>query len=126
MLGLLALILIVGLFLYLIWYLFFRSLLWVAEPLVEYFDNRDAEKFVIEDIDKDKFNGSNLEGITKRKVKVSIKDFAKPIHLSKSLLQKAQKEPQKLGDINLWIYKDYIFRSKPTEAKLKKMFDKQE
>ena len=50
--------------------------------------------------------------------------FDKPIHLSKSLLQKAQKEPQKLGNTNLWIYKDRIFSSMPTEEKMNGTFEK--
>lgn len=121
MAGILALLLIGGLFLWLIWYLFFRSVLWVAEPLIEYFEDKEAERFSIEDIDKDEFDDSDLENIPKSKVKVTIKDFDKPIHLSKSLLQKAQKEPQKLSNTNLWIYKDHIFNSKPTEDKIKRM-----
>jgi len=126
MFGLLALLLIVGLFLYLIWYLFFRSILWVAEPLIEHFENKEAERFSIEDIDKDEFDDNDLEGISKNKVKVTIKDFDKPIHLSRSLLQKAQKDPQKLTNTNLWIYKDHIFSSKPTEEKMKEAFGKNE
>lgn len=114
MAGILALLLITGLFLFLIWYFFYRSLLWVAEPLIKYFEGREAERFSIEDIDKDEFDDNDLESIPKSKVKVTIKDFDKPIHLSKSLLQKAQKQPQKLGNINLWIYKDRIYTFNPT------------
>lgn len=110
MAGLIALLLFIGLFLYLIWYLFFRSVLWVVEPLIEYFENREAERFVVEE-----------DG--RSKVKVTIKDFDKPIHLSKSLLQKAQTEPQRLGNTNLWVLKDYIFASKPTEEKIKEIFE---
>jgi hypothetical protein len=36
-------------------------------------------------------------------------------------LEKAKKEPQKLANTNLWIYKDYISPTKPTEGKLKKI-----
>jgi hypothetical protein len=115
MAGILALLLIAGVFLWLIWYLFFRSILWVAEPLIEYFEGREAERFSIEDIDKDEFDDSDLESIPKRKIKVTIKDFDKPMHLSKSLLKKAQKQPQKLGNTDLWIYKDYIYSYKPNE-----------
>jgi len=120
--SLLALLLIAGLFLWIIWYLFFRSLVWVAEPLIEYFEGREAEQFSIAEIDKDEFDDSDLESIPKSKVKVTIKDFDKPIHLSKTLLQKAQKQPQKLANTNLWIYKDHIFNSKPTEERIKEMF----
>jgi biopolymer transport protein ExbB/TolQ len=63
MAGILVLLLIAGLFLWLIWYLFFRSLLWVAEPLIEYFEGRKAKRFSIEDIDKDKIDNVNSEGI---------------------------------------------------------------
>jgi len=115
--GLVELFLIGGLLLWLIWYLFFRSLLWAAEPLIEYFESREVERFLIEDIDKNKFDDSDLESIPKSKVKVTLKDFNKPIHLSKTLLQKAQKQPQKLGNTNLWIYKDHIFSSKPVTEK---------
>lgn len=121
MAGILTLLLIAGLFLWLLWYLFFRSVLWVAEPLIEYFEGRKAERFSIEDIEKDEFDDADLENIPKSKVKVTIKDFDKPIHLSKSLLQKAQKEPQKLSKTSLWIYKDYIFPIKPSEERLKEM-----
>jgi len=121
MAGLFVLLLLAGLFLWLIWYLFFRSILWVAEPLIEHFENKEAERFSIEDIDKDEFDDADLESIPESKVKVNIKDFDKPIHLSKSLLQKAQREPQKLANTNLWIYKDCIFSSKPTEEKMKKI-----
>jgi len=113
MASLLALILIAGLFLYIIWYIFFRSLIWVLKPLIEYFENREAERFSIEDIDKDEFNDSDLESIPKSKLKVTLKDFDKPIHLSKTLLKKAQKQPQKLANTNLWIYKDHIYSYKP-------------
>ena len=113
MVGLLALLLFISLFIYLIWYIFFRSVLWVAEPLIEYFESREAERFWIEDIDKDEFDDSDLESIPKSKVKITLKDFDKPIHLSKILLQKAQKQPQKLGNTNLWIYKDHIYSYKP-------------
>ena len=77
-------------------YLFFRSLLWVAEPLIEYFESREAERFSIEDIDKDEFNDSDLESIPKSKLKVTIKGFDKPIHLSKTLLKKSQKTIAKI------------------------------
>jgi len=106
-------ILFLFLIIYLLGYLFFRSLLWVAEPLIEYFESRKAERFSIEDIDKDEFDDSDLESIPKSKLKVTLKDFDKPIYLSKSLLQKAQKQPQKLGNTNLWIYKDHIYSYKP-------------
>ena len=108
-----GLLIFVGLFFWFVWYLFFRSLLWVAEPLIEYFESREAERFSIEDIDKDEFEEADLESIPKSKVKVTIKDFDKPIHLSKTLLQKAQKKPQKLGNTNLWIYKNHIYSHKP-------------
>jgi hypothetical protein len=108
-----SLLIFVGLFSWFIWYLFFRSLLWVVEPLIEYFEVRDAERFSIEDIDKDEFDDSDVESIPKSKVKITIKDFDKPIYLSKTLLQKAQKQPQKLGNTNLWIYKDHIHSYKP-------------
>jgi hypothetical protein len=42
MLNLLLLLLIAGLIIYLIGYLFFRSLLWVIEPLIEYFEKKKA------------------------------------------------------------------------------------
>ena len=114
MVELLAIILIIGLFLWFLWYLFFRSILWVAQPLIEYFEDKDAEQFSIEDIGKDEFDDSDLESIPKSKVKVTIKNFDKPIHLSKSLLQKAQKQPQKLANTNLWFYKDHIYSNKPS------------
>jgi len=113
MVSLLALLLTIGLLLWFIWYIFFRSVLWVAEPLIEYFEGREAERFWIEDIDKDEFNDSDLESIPKSKLKVTIKGFDKPIHLSKTLLRKAQKQPQKLANTNLWIYKDHIYSYKP-------------
>ena len=111
--GILILFLFLGLILYLLGYIFFRSVLWVAEPLIEYFEGREAERFWIEDIDKDEFNDSDLESIPKSKLKVTIKGFDKPIHLSKTLLRKAQKQPQKLANTNLWIYKDHIYSNKP-------------
>jgi hypothetical protein len=127
MAGLLALLLLAGIFFYLIWYFFYRSVLWVAEPLIEYFENREAERFIVEDFGEESLEDIDLGQIHKNKVKISIKDFDKPIHLSKSLLQKAKKEPQKLAGTNLWIYKDYIFSIKPTEGKLKEIFgDKEE
>ena len=113
MVSLLVFLLIIGLLLWFIWYLFFRSLLWVAEPLIEYFEGREAERFSIEDIDKDEFDDTDLESIPKSKLKVTIKGFDKPIYLAKSLLRKAQKQPQKLGNTNLWIYKDHIYSYKP-------------
>ena len=120
---LLALLLIADLFFWLIWYLFFRSILWVAEPLIKHFEDREAERFMVEDLEEEDIN---LESISKNKVKVTIKDFDNSIHLPKFLLQKAQKEPQKLPKTNLWIYKDYIFSSKPTEEKIKGIFGKKE
>ena len=113
MVGLLALLLFISLFIYLIWYIFFRSVLWVAEPLIEYFEGRETERFWIEDIDKDEFDDNDLESIPKSKLKVTLKGFDKPIYLAKSLLRKAQKQPQKLGNTNLWIYKDHIYSYKP-------------
>ena len=122
MVGILTLLLIVGLFLWFIWYLFFRSVLWVAEPLIDYFEGREAERFSIDDIDKDEFDDNDLENIPKNKVKIAIRDFDKPIHLSRSFLQKAQKEPQKINNTNLWIYRNYIFSSKPTKEKIMETF----
>ena len=60
MTGILALLLVAGLFLWFIWYLFFRSVLWVAKPLIEYFEGRKAERFSIEDIGKDEFGDANI------------------------------------------------------------------
>lgn len=113
MVSLLVFLLIIGLLFWFIWYLFFRSLFWIAEPLIKYFENREAEQFSIEDIDKDEFDDTDLESIPKSKVKVTLKGFDKPIYLSKSLLKKAQKQPQRLGNTNLWIYKDHIYSYKP-------------
>jgi len=110
---LIILLLVAGLLIYLIWYLFFRSLLWVCEPLVEYIKDREVEKFDVADINEDE---------AADKVEITITSLAEPIHIPKPILQKAQKEPQKLPKTNLWIYKDYIFSSKPTEEKIKEMF----
>jgi len=115
----LVILLFIGLIIYFIWYFFIRSILWAAEPLIKYFESREAERFSIEDIDKDWFDDNDLENIPKSKVKVTIKDFNKPIYLSKTLLQMAQKEPQKLANTNLWIYKVHIFTSRPIEEKTK-------
>ena len=76
MVSLLALLLTIGLLLWFIWYLFFRSLLWIAEPLIKYFESRKAERFSIEDIDKDEFDDSDLESIPKSKLKVTLKDLS--------------------------------------------------
>jgi hypothetical protein len=122
MVGLLTFLLIVGLFLYLIWYFFFRSILWVAEPLIKHFESREAEKFIVEDLEEENMENIDLEKIPKNKVKLTLKDFDKPIHLSKSLLEKARKEPQKIPNINLWVYRDYIFPTKPTTEKIKEIF----
>ena len=122
MTSLFALILIAGLFLFLIWYFFYRSVLWVAESLIKHFENREAERFMVEDFGEESLEDIDLGQIPKNKVKVSLKDFDKPIHLPKSLLEKAKKEPQRLTNTNLWIYKDYIFPTKPTEEKLREVF----
>jgi hypothetical protein len=122
MASLLALILIAGLFLFLIWYFFYRSVLWAAEPLIKHFENREAERFMVEDFEEKNLEDIDLGQIHKKKVKVSLKDFNKPIHLPKSLLQKAKREPQRIANTNLWIYKDYIFPTKPTEEKIKVIF----
>jgi hypothetical protein len=122
MASLFALILIAGLFVFLLWHLFYRSLLWVAEPFIKHFENREAERFMVEDFEEESLEDIDLDQIPKNKVKVSLKDFDKPIHLPKSLLEKAKKEPQKLANTNLWIYKEYIFPSQPTEEKLREVF----
>jgi hypothetical protein len=122
MASLFALILITGLFLYLIWYFFCRSLFWVAEPLIKHFENREAERFMVEDFGEESLDDIDLGQIPKNKVRISLKDFDKPIHLPKSLLEKTKKEPQKLANTNLWIYKEYIFSSQPTEEKLREVF----
>ena len=109
----LIILLVAGSLIYLIWYVFFRSLLWVCEPLVEYMKDREAEKFAAKDID---------ESDATDKVEITITSLAEPIHIPKPILQKAQKEPQKLPKTNLWVYKDYIFSSKPTKEKIKEMF----
>jgi len=119
--SLLVLILTTGLFLYLIWYLFFRSVLWVAEPLIKHFEDREAERFMVEGFEEESFEDIDLGRIPKNKVRVTIEDFDKPISLPKSLLEKAKKGPQKLANTNLWVYKDYIFSSKPTEDKLREL-----
>jgi hypothetical protein len=121
MAGLLVLLLIAGLFLWLIWYIFFRSVLWVAEPLIKHFENREAERFIVEDFEEESLEDIELDQIPKNKVRISIKDFDKPVHLPRSLLQKAKKEPQKLANTNLWIYKNYIFPSKPSEERIKEL-----
>jgi hypothetical protein len=110
MVGIVAFLLFDSLFLYFIWYLFFCSLLWVAEPLIEYFEGRETGRLIVEDD----------SGV---KAKVTLEGLDKPIHLHKSILKKAEREPQKLPKTNLWIYKDYIFSSKPTEEKLKEIFE---
>jgi hypothetical protein len=110
MISLLTFLIIIGLFFYFIWFLFFRSLLWVAEPLIEYFESRETGRLIVEDD----------SGV---KAKVTLEGLDKPIHLPKSILKKAEIEPQKLPNTTLWIYKDYIFSSKPTEEKLKEIFE---
>jgi len=65
MFGLFVLIIIIGLFLYFIWYIF-RSVLWVAN-LFKYFQNREAERFSIEEIDKDESDDADLESISRVK-----------------------------------------------------------
>jgi hypothetical protein len=60
MASLLALILIAGLFLFLIWYFFYRSVLWAAEPLIKHFENREKQ------------NGSWLRILEKRALRISI------------------------------------------------------
>jgi hypothetical protein len=76
---------------------------------------------VVEDFEEEGLEDIDLGQIPKNKVKVSLKDFDKPIHLPKSLLEKAKREPQKLANANLWIYKDYIFPTQPTEEKLREI-----
>ncbi len=77
---------------------------------------------MVEDFGEESLEDIDLGQIPKNKVKVSLKDFGKPIHLPKSLLEKAKKEPQKLANTNLWIYKDHIFSSKPTQERIKELF----
>ena len=77
---------------------------------------------MVEDFGEESLEDIDLGQIPKNKVKVSIKDFDKPIHLPKSLLEKAKKEPQRLANTSLWIYKDYIFPSQPAEEKLREVF----
>ena len=120
--GLLVLLLITGLLIYLIWYLFFRSVLWVCEPLIEYMKDREAERFAVKDIEKDELEETDLEEISKSKVEITITSVAEPIHIPKAILQKAQKEPQKLPKAKLWVYKNYIFSSMPTKEKIKERF----
>lgn len=116
MAGLLALLIIAGLIFWLLWYLFVRSILWVAQPLIEHFENKEAEKFMVEEVEAEE------PKIEKRKVKIVLEGLDKPIHLPETLLQKAQTKPQKLPNTNLWIYKDYIFSSTPTPEKIKEIF----
>lgn len=69
MANLLVLLLFIGFVLYLIGYLFFRSLLWVFEPLIEYFTkNKDSASFIDEeenDEDNDMENDDDIEGENK-------------------------------------------------------------
>ncbi len=111
--GIIILLILAGLALWFIWYLFFRSVLWVVEPLIEHMKGREAEKFAVKDIDEDEATD---------KVEITITSLAEPIHIPKPILQKAQKESQKLPKTNLWVYKDYIFSSRPTKEKKKEMF----
>ena len=120
--GLFILLLIAGLLIYLIWYLFFRSVLWVCEPLIEYMKDREAERFAVKDIDKDELEEADLEEIPRSRVEIIITSIAEPMHIPKSILQKAQKEPQKLPSTKLWVYKNYIFSSMPTKEKIEEMF----
>jgi hypothetical protein len=56
MIGLLFLFLASIFSLWLICYLFFRLFLWVVEPLIEYFEDREIEQSSIEDIDQGEFD----------------------------------------------------------------------
>jgi len=47
--GIVALILFVGLIIYLLGYIFFRSLLWIFEPLIEYFDQQKSGENLVEE-----------------------------------------------------------------------------
>lgn len=118
--GLLVFLIIAGLFLWLICYLFYRTLVWVFEPLVEYMEGREAERFIIEEIDKDEFDDSDIEKIPKKKLNITIKSFDGFVPVPKSILKKAQKEPQKLPGTNLWVYKNEVLSSKPTKENLEK------
>ncbi len=74
MTSLFALILIAGLFLFLIWYFFYKSLLWAAEPLIKHFENGEAERFMVEDFGEESLEDIDLGQIPKNKVKANPQD----------------------------------------------------
>ena len=47
--GIVALILFVGLIIYLLGYIFFRSLLWIFEPLIGYFNQQNSGENLVEE-----------------------------------------------------------------------------
>lgn len=120
--GLLILLLIAGLILFLLWYLFIRSILWVFQPLIEYMEGKEAEKFVIEGFEKEKLEDIDLEKVRKNKVKILLTHFDGYVSVPKPILQKAKKEPRRLPGTNLWVYKDFVVSFKPTEEKIKEIF----
>ena len=42
--GLIVLFIVAGAFLWLLWYLFVKSVVWVFEPITKYVDNKDNER----------------------------------------------------------------------------------
>lgn len=179
MIELLIFISFLFLIIYLVGYFLFRSLLWVVEPLIKYFQEKEYGRFKantektkkLENIDalytlKDEedfmvhticrcpdckrettyydpkikrvrctacgwvnridpemtleefcryYNPiiDKSEFTSNEKLRITIENFGRSIYLSKSLLLKAQKKPQKLERFNLWIYKDHIYSYKP-------------
>lgn len=108
-------IIIFGLIIYLIWYAFFRSALWVAEPLIKNYEVKTEEKYFIEGYEEEQPEDIDFNSISADKLKVAAKGLTEPIFLLKPLLKRSNITPQKIPNSSLWIYNGSIYPSKPKE-----------
>jgi hypothetical protein len=87
-----------------IFYAFFRTMVWVAEPIAEYFEKDEARSYFVEE---------TRAGLCK----IRVRGIENEVFIPEHIIQKAQERPQRLPKIALWIYRDKIMAGPPDEEK---------
>ncbi len=101
---LILLLIIVGIPWFL-WYLFYKSVLWVLEPISNYMKDKEEERILIEH--KGPF-----------KVTITVESIDRSFDINQSIYKKAQKKPQKIAGSDLWVYKNSLMSFKSAREKL--------
>ena len=83
-----------------IFYIFFRTMVWVSGPIVQYFEENEEKSYLVEE---------TRAGLCK----VRIRGIDNEVFIPEHIIQKAREKPQRLPKIGLWIFKDKIIAGHP-------------